>query len=107
VNASPDGLNIERRAAWRTYTKQIAASEIIDLDYSTVEGVIAAASQSAQGPTVSGTGMERLMEALKRWVPNKGIVVKSRTELITLGEGLPTDELQYLHQVLRHALTGP
>jgi hypothetical protein len=37
-------------------------------------------------------------------VPTKGIMVKSREELIPFGEGLPANELQYLIWILRKAL---
>jgi hypothetical protein len=37
-------------------------------------------------------------------VPNKGIIVKTRLALISFGEGLSSDELRYLAQVLKRSL---
>ena len=56
--------------------------------------------------TPASPSTERLVAMLKRWGPANGIIVKSRHELITFGEGLPASELQYLSGVLRKALTG-
>jgi hypothetical protein len=46
------------------------------------------------------------MAAARKWMPTKGIIAKSRKELVAFGEGLPADELQYLNSVLRKALAG-
>ena len=51
-------------------------------------------------------GNPRVLATLKRLVPNKGIIVKSRRSLVAIGEGLPTDELRYLVWVLRKAVGG-
>ena len=40
VKASPAGLAMERRSAWRTRTKVVSASEILDVDQSTFEGAL-------------------------------------------------------------------
>jgi len=106
VKASPAGLVIERRSTWRTSTKLIPASDILDLDYRTFEGALASAKTSSRMPGASSSGAERIFAFLKKWVPTKGIMVKSRQELIPFGEGLPADELQYLNWVVRKALAG-
>jgi hypothetical protein len=100
VKASPAGLVIERRSAWRTRTKVVYASDILDLDQSTFEGVV----KSMTVPP--GVATQRFLAALRNLAPGKGIVVKSRQELITFGEGLPLGELQYLSWVLRKALAA-
>jgi len=105
VKASPAGLVIERRGTWRTSTKLIPACDILDLDYSTFEGTLASAKSSSGTPGASSAGAERIFAFLKKWVPAKGIIVKSRQELIPFGEGLPANELQYLNWALRTALT--
>jgi hypothetical protein len=104
VKASPAGLVIERRSTWRTSTKLIPASEILDLDCSTFEGALASVKSSSGTTGASSAGAERIFTFLKKWVPTKGIIVKSRQELIPFGEGLAADELQYLNWVLRKAL---
>jgi hypothetical protein len=82
----------------------ISASDMLDLDYSTFEGTLASAKTSSRMPGASNAGAERIFAFLKKWVPTKGIMVKSREELIPFGEGLPANELQYLIWILRKAL---
>jgi len=106
VEASPTGLVIERRSGWRTRTTVIAAADILDLDYSTVEGIIQSAKSSSLMVSSPVVGNERLFALLKSWIPTKGIVVKSRQGLTTFGEGLSAGELQYLKSILRKALAG-
>ena len=57
-------------------------------------------------PEVPNPEATRVAQFAKRWVPSSGIVVKSRRELISFGEGLPAGELQYLRSILRKALAG-
>jgi hypothetical protein len=95
VRVSSAGLVIERRSAWRTRSKTVAASDILDIDRSTFEHTL-----QSRG---NGTAVLR---HLATSTLNKGIVVKSRQEVITFGEELPTGELTYLRCVLRNALAG-
>ena len=44
VKASPPGLAMERRSAWRTRIKVVSASEILDVDQNTFEGALEPAS---------------------------------------------------------------
>ena len=53
-----------------------------------------------------GPSDERVMATLKKLAPNQGIIVKSRTGIVTLGEGLPADELRYLVWLLRKAMSA-
>ena len=108
VTASTSGLVIEQRSGWRPHTLEIPAAELLDLDCSTVEAAMKAARNSsirlggAPNPAAAG----RLAAGLKKWFPSQGIILKSRTDLITFGEGLRAGELQYLTWVLRKALAG-
>ena len=102
VKASPAGLVIERRRAWRTQSQTITASDILELDYRSIEGVL----HSAKSQAVSSSPREGVLAVLKKWVPTEGIVVKSRQELTTFGGGLPVVELQYLCWLLTKALAG-
>lgn len=106
VEASPAGLVITRRSAWRTRSTTVSAPDILDLDYGTFEGELDRAIQSTATPAAVSIGATRMFAFLKKLVPNRGMVVKTRSELITLGEGLPADELRYLTFVLRKALAG-
>jgi hypothetical protein len=53
-----------------------------------------------------GPSDEHAMATLKKLAPNRGIIVKSRTGIVTLGEGLPADELRYLVPLLRKAVSA-
>ena len=108
VTASPAGLVIEQRKLGRPHTTEIPANELLDLDCATVEAAMKAARNAsirvAGAPPNPEPG--RLVAGLRRFVPSQGIIVKSRTGLITFGEGLRAGELQYLTWVLRRALAG-
>jgi len=107
VTASQDGLVIEQQKLGRSHTTEVPAGELLDLDCATVEAAMKAVRNSR--PRVAGAPnpeAPRLVAGLGRWVPSQGIVVKSRTGLITFGEGLRAGELQYLTWVLRKALAG-
>jgi hypothetical protein len=108
VTASPAGLIIERQGMSRVRSETIPASEILDLDYSTMQGILGAqrAAQRASLPGAGGQNVPRVVAALGRLVPNKGIIVKTRRALISLGEGLSSDELCYLARVLKRSLAA-
>ena len=85
----------------------VAADDLLDVDSSTVEAAIESILASVPNASVRQTpNFVRWLRTLKKWIPSKGIVIKSRTELITFGQGLPAEELQYLCSVLRRALVG-
>ena len=106
VTASSVELVIEQPKGGKTQTTAIPVEDVFDVDYSTFESAIAAARQSGHLSEAHATGDERVLRTLKKLVPNPGIVIKSRAGLITIGEGLPADELQYLVWLIRTALTG-
>jgi len=106
VKASLAGLALEQGGAWRTRTKLVSASEILDMDLSTFEGVFKSKRNRFPTSAYPATATENLLATLWKWMPSRGIVVKSRQEAITFGEGLPVGELQYLTSVLRKALAG-
>jgi hypothetical protein len=106
VKASLAGLTIERRSPWRTRTTLIAAPDLLDLDCSTTEGAIESVKTVSGMPVAPGGTTERMFANLKKWVPAKGIIVKSREEMVAFGEGLPAAELRYLRSVLRKKLAG-
>jgi len=48
--------------------------------------------------------VERALGTLVSLVNRNALTIKTRHALTTLGEGLPDDELQYLHAVVRRAI---
>jgi hypothetical protein len=90
----------------RVRSETIPASEILDVDYSTMQGILEAqrAAQRAWQPGAARQNVPRAVAALGSLVPNKGIIVKTRRALISLGEGLSSDELRYLARVLKRSL---
>jgi hypothetical protein len=106
VTASPTGIAMERRGAWRTQMIVISAAEILDVDYITFDGRLESACRHAGLAPGAPIGAGRMFAWLKRWVPSTGIVVKSRQEFVTFGEGLKPDELGFLKWVVTKALDG-
>jgi hypothetical protein len=45
--------------------------------------------------------LERIIASLTRFVTGKGLAVKTRTGLTTIGKGLDDQEVRYLHYVIR------
>jgi len=107
VTASAAGLEIVKQSGWRTRTTQVPGADLLDLDCSTANSALKSAIDSsaklAEVPDPRATPVVRFA---KRWVPAQGIIVKSRRELISFGEGLSASELQYLRSILRKALRG-
>ncbi len=92
VRISSSGLVVERQSAWSSKTERIAAADILDVDFSTVQGTIQSVPHS--------TG--RLAKALS----NPGVIVKSRTGLVPFGQGLRAEELRFLACVLKKSLAA-
>jgi hypothetical protein len=103
VKTSPAGITIERHGAWRRQTTVVPASDVLGIDYSPVDAQLESARR-AVGP--GHPGATRLIAALKKLVPSKGLIIKTRQDLLTVGEGLPPDELRYLQSILTQALAG-
>jgi hypothetical protein len=118
VTVSTEELRVQERGIFRTRTvAAFRASEILDVDYSSKESVILSARRSAEAETstmrqipssasTAGPSTDWVFAALARFLKGKGIVVKTRKGLTTFGEGLADDEIQYLHAIVRRALTG-
>jgi hypothetical protein len=113
VTASPDGIVVEVREAWRTRETRIAAADILGLDYTTAEAALDAARQNAEklarpGPPPAyslGRGPTPLwLRALGTVTTSQGIIVKTRTGLVTFCAGLPDDEVRYLHGIVARVL---
>jgi hypothetical protein len=86
-------------------TTVISGGDLFDIDYSTVDSAITTARSSLNTTRTGNPNADRTLATLKRLVPNPGIIVKSRESLLTIAEGLPTEELQYLVWLLRKAVS--
>jgi len=121
VTASPAEMVIERLGAWRAQKTRIAAEDILALDYSSVDDKLASLRRPGGESAVDVNAMEkaqaisafassdrgsRLLGLLKKLVPSKGIIVKSRHGLFAFGERLSGEELQYLQSLITRALAG-
>jgi hypothetical protein len=84
----------------------IPGNDVLDVDCSTFESAVAAARRSPYVVRVQSSGDERALRTLRKFVPNAGIVIKTRSGLTTIGAGLSSEELQYLVWLIRKALTG-
>jgi hypothetical protein len=113
VTATPEGIAVAVREAWRTRETRIPAADILGLDYTTAQAALDAARQNAEklarpGPPPAyslGRGPTPLwLRALGRLTTSQGITVKTRTGLVTFGAGLPDDEVRYLHAIVARVL---
>jgi hypothetical protein len=118
VTVSTEELRVEERGILRTRTvAAFSASEILDVDYSTKESVLASARRDAEEQTATmrqssstgsatGPSTEWVFAIVNRFAKGQGIIVKTRTGMTTFGEGLADDEIQYLHAIVRRTLAG-
>jgi len=117
VTASPAGIDIEERGAWRTKATRAPAAEILGLDYGTADEAFTltgwdAGQRARQAGYTTPLPLRRgaaprWIAGLRRFARSKGITVKSRKGLFTFGAGLPDDEVRYLHALLVRALGDP
>jgi hypothetical protein len=106
VTVSSAGLMIEQPGNAKTPFTEIPARDILDVDWSTFESAVASARHSAWPVGAQSSGSDRVLLALRKLVPNPGTIIKSRSGLITIGEGLSSDELRYLAWLIRKVLIG-
>jgi hypothetical protein len=114
VLVSTRGIEIQERGAWRTRsTATIAASDILDVDFSTRDSAAASARVAAEEQAMESTGVdsaavgqrsERLLAWLSRFATGRGLTVKTRSGLTSFGAGLEDDEIRYLHDLVRRAI---
>ena len=106
VTASSRGIQIQERGAWRAGpVKSIAASEILDIDFSSGPSVVRSTRRvAADEPLDPRT--ERMLTALSKLVPGGGITIKTQQGLTTFGQGLGDEEIRHLHVIVRRALMG-
>jgi len=117
VEVSSTGIVVEERGAWRSRFTRVSADDILGLDYGTTDDALAAAGADARRrlehsgrrppPLIPGGREPGWARALRRLVPSKGVIVKTRSGLIPVGAGLPDDEVRWLHAVVARALGAP
>lgn len=106
VTASRAGLMLEQPGNKKMPSIAIPADEVLDVDFSTFESAVESARRSVYRAGTQRSKDERVLRTLKKLIPNPGIVIKSRSGLFTIGEGLQAEELQYLVWLIRKALIG-
>ena len=118
VTVSTEELRVEQRGIARTRTvAAFSAPEILDVDFSTKASALASARRNAEAeattmrnaPATSpaaSPAAERVFTVLSAFIKGQGIIVKTRKGLTTFGEGLPDEEIRYLHAVIERALAG-
>jgi hypothetical protein len=57
-------------------------------------------------PAARNPALPGWMKKLLRMVKSKGVTVKHRGGLLAFGAGLPDDEVEYLHAIVKRALAG-
>jgi hypothetical protein len=116
VTVSTGGIRIDERGVWKTKTiASLPSSDIVDVDFSTTESMIASARHTsdqvrrdrpAAGAPPPGDGTERALRALRKLGRGGGVTIKTRQGLTTVGGGLEDEEIEYLHHVIRQALVS-
>ncbi len=115
VIATPGGVTIEERAAWRTKTTRIEGSDLYEVELGT-RALLARATQQEAGERVERVQHQlstaarehtlRWADRLAAMTSSRGITLKAKHGLLTFGAGLPDEELAYLHALLQRALLG-
>jgi hypothetical protein len=118
ITVSTEELRVEERGILRSRTiARFSASEILDVDYSSKESVMASARRNAEEQattmrqrtstgSATGPSTEWVFATLNLFAKGQGIIVKTRTGMTTFGEGLADAEIQYLHAIVLRALAG-
>ena len=112
--AGREALTLSERSILRVRSRRLELSQIIDIDYQTVQGKRSAVldeaiadvggSQPGGGKFSPDSRLGRFLAWAGRFVTSDGIIIKSTQGWYTFGAGLPDDELTYLHQCIREAV---
>lgn len=106
ITVSTWGIRLDERRIWRTRTvASIPASDVIDIDYSARDFVLASTREEMEAQQV-GRATERVIAAVSALVGGRGVTIKTRKGLHTFGEGLDDDEVRYVCHVAKKALVG-
>jgi len=116
IEIGSDHFAVTTFAAISKKTVRVSVADIVDLDYGTAAGATAVMAAAAEGKmderggsasdSRTGTGgMARFASFLTRFTHSKGIVIKTRKSMITIGEGLSDEETVYLFAVMAGKLS--
>ncbi len=112
LTLSSHKLKLSRRSILSVKSEFIDLSDVIDIDYATAEkrrgATLDAARTSAAGHTSElpmSPDTERAVYRVVKWaakyLPSKGIIIKSRKGLHYFAAGLPDKEVAYLHSMIK------
>jgi hypothetical protein len=108
-------ISITEQQAWTRRGIVIPEGDITGLDYGTVQGRTEIAVCELQNRRLKDSPACASMpprplpgwaRALQRLARAKGVTIKHRQGLYTIGAGLPDDEVKYLYSAIRRALAG-
>jgi len=116
ITASRAGLRVEEKEKGGTRVTDIPAGELEDLEFIDRRSLISTVEVPGmeKGQDFGDTGTPRLPDgrpvpriilALMRLAPTKGITARSDRAIVTFGQGLPEDELAYLFALIVQTLT--
>lgn len=109
-------LRVEEGLGGKRRTIEIPADELEELEYADRRAMLKALDVSGMkklkdfGDTGTprlpdGRPVPKILLTLSRMVPSHGITARSDRAVVTFGQGLPDEELTYLHFLVRKILT--
>ncbi len=114
IECSPEGIIIQERGTLKTGTTRIPARDIMGIDAHTGMGELdslragIAEMRRSTGPAPTFGSRRRgdpwWFSLLRRLVPSKGILIRTREEVVAVGTGLPDQEVRYLAWVMVRTL---
>jgi hypothetical protein len=116
VTVSREGMTLEERGAFGSKVSRIPAADILGVDHGALHAVLSSVRREAEERilgsrrTPPGTAADYSepgwMHVLKRLAPGRGVMVKTRKDVVSFGAGLPDDEVRYLRAIVVGALKG-
>jgi hypothetical protein len=116
VTVSREGITLEERGAYGRKVTRIPAADILGVDHGALHAILSSArreteerllgSRRTPPGTTADTSEPGWMRVLKPLVSGRGVMVKTRKDVVTFGAGLTDDEVRYLHAAVAKALKG-
>jgi hypothetical protein len=114
VTVSREGITLEERGAFGSKVTRIPAADILGVDHGALHAILSSARQETEERLLGSRGTPPgstadasepgWMRVLKGLVPGRGVMVKTRKDVISFGAGVPDDEVRYLHAIVVRAL---
>ncbi len=113
VRVTRQGIHLVVRNAWSSRQTRLPIADIFGIDYATTAAEMAGATANVQqrysaqfgrSASIGNSTVARWLTVIQKWVPSKGIIIKSRTGLVTFGAGLADDEIRYLYAAVVRVL---